>query len=118
MPLPCDEIVNNIRILRQIKIELEETRKINAERINDMYRELKEYNELKKANEVIKTPDELETEKSERIKNKTSEEGKRYRIKYYDRLHKKIECECGGSYKIPSKARHMRTNKHLSFTNQ
>jgi len=118
MPLTCDEIVNNIRILRQIKIELEETRKINAERINDMYRELKEYNELKKANEVIKTPDELETEKNKRFKNKTSEESKRFRIKHYDRLHKKIECECGGSYKIPSKARHMRTNKHLSFINQ
>ncbi len=118
MPLTCDEIVNNNRILRRIKNELVETRKINAERINNLYKQLAEYNELKKANEVIKTPDELETEKSERIKNRIIEEGKRFRIKHYDRLHKKIECECGGSYKIPSKARHMRTNKHLSFMSE
>jgi len=69
-------------------------------------------------NRIIKLPIETEEQRIQRIKERISEESKRYRIKYYDKLHKKNQCECGGSYDIPHKAKHLKTKKHLLFISQ
>jgi hypothetical protein len=76
------------------------------------------YDDTVNNNRIIKPPIETEEQRVQRIKERIREEGKRYRIKHYDKLHKKKDCECGGSYISPHKARHLITKKHLLFMNQ
>ena len=51
----------------------------------------------------------------ERILEKFRIRGKQYRIDNYEKINKKHNCCCGGSYTYTNKLQHMRTNKHIKY---
>ena len=48
-------------------------------------------------------------------KDKINQKNREYREVNKKKLNQKFDCECGGKYTWGSKARHMKTKKHLDF---
>ena len=61
-----------------------------------------------------RTMNEYRADNKEKLKEQTKEWRENNKDKIKDRESIKYDCECGGKYTCASKARHLKTNKHLS----
>ena len=43
------------------------------------------------------------------------ESNRLYKLKNYEKLHRKYKCFCGGNYIYNNKSKHSKTKKHQSF---
>lgn len=76
-------------------------------------------NEMKK-NYVINNHQKVLDSKKQYRDNHKEELKKKYNdnIQLQNRRKEKIICQCGGSYTYAHKAEHLKSNKHIKFTNQ
>ena len=50
-----------------------------------------------------------------RLKKERKKQNKNRLMKFYEKEHTKINCECGGTYYSYQKARHNKIKKHQKF---
>jgi hypothetical protein len=71
-------------------------------------------------NKNIPSRTKQECDKQYRIDNtdKIREYNKQYYIDNSDKIKEHVNCQCGGSYTYTYKAKHLRTQKHINYTEQ
>lgn len=58
---------------------------------------------------------EYREQRKEKYQEYQRDYNKAYKEKNRERLHKKFDCECGGSYILKNKSTHFKTKKHVSY---
>lgn len=58
---------------------------------------------------------EYREQRKEKYQEYQKDYNKAYKEKNRERLHKKFDCDCGGSYILKNKSSHFKTKKHLSY---
>lgn len=108
---PCDSKIE------LHKREGELIREMNCVNRNIAGRTQKEYKQdnkekIKKIDKHYRT---VNKEKISKYKKQYQQENKETLSKYYNTKH---ECECGGCYTNSHKAKHLKTKKHIKYTEQ
>ena len=58
---------------------------------------------------------EYREQRKEKYQEYQRDYNKAYKEKNRERLHKKFDCDCGGSYILKNKSSHFKTKKHVSY---
>jgi len=91
----------------KLKKQKKEYRENNKEKILEYFREWREENKEK----ILEYFREWREENKDKIKKQSKE----WREKNKEKLSEKFNCDCGGSYSVKNKARHLKTKKHIKF---